>query len=103
MFQDVIDCALEIDSQVEAYNLQANKSFKSENKGQALSNQGREKLSTSNAVYMIGIDGQVVKGKIELIGRNVHGQVTPNVKWVGQNSTVQVPFPDLKRDDHPMT
>ncbi|QRV98727.1 Retrotransposon gag protein [Ceratobasidium sp. AG-Ba] len=44
-----------------------------------------------------------VKGKIESIGRNNRGQVVPNVKWAGQNSTVQVPFPALKKDDRPST
>ncbi|QRW09679.1 Retrotransposon gag protein [Ceratobasidium sp. AG-Ba] len=42
-----------------------------------------------------------LKGKIESIGRNNRGQVVPNVKWTGQNSTVQVPFPALKKDDRP--
>ncbi|QRV96831.1 Retrotransposon gag protein [Ceratobasidium sp. AG-Ba] len=101
-FQDVADQALEIDLQVKAYNSQSNKTFKSENKGQTSSNRSREKLSTGDAVYMIGTDGRAVKGKIESIGRNSCGQVTPNVKWVGQNSTVQVPFPALKKDDRPM-
>ncbi|QRV90354.1 Retrotransposon gag protein [Ceratobasidium sp. AG-Ba] len=102
-FQDVADRALEIDLRVEAYNSQTSKSFKSENKAQSSSNPGREKLSTGDAVYMIGTDGRAVKGKIESIGRNARGQVTPNVKWAGQNSTVQVPFPALKKDDRPMT
>ncbi|QRV97859.1 Zinc finger, CCHC-type [Ceratobasidium sp. AG-Ba] len=102
-FQDVADRALKIDLQVEAYNSQTNKSFKSESKGQTSSSAGREKLSTGDAVYMIGTDGRAVKGKIESIGRNARGQVTPNVKWVGQNSTVQVPFPALKKDHCPMT
>ncbi|QRV80816.1 killer toxin subunits alpha/beta [Ceratobasidium sp. AG-Ba] len=52
---------------------------------------------------MIGTDGRAVKGKIESIGRNNRGQVVPNVKWAGQNSTVQVPFPALKKDDRPTT
>ncbi|QRW00695.1 Retrotransposon gag protein [Ceratobasidium sp. AG-Ba] len=102
-FQDVADRALEIDLRVEAYNSQANKSFKSENKGQTSNSTSREKLSTGDAVYMIGTDGRAVKGKIESIGRNARGQVTPNVKWAGQNTTVQVPFPALKKDDRPMT
>ncbi|QRV99065.1 Retrotransposon gag protein [Ceratobasidium sp. AG-Ba] len=102
-FQDVADRALEIDLRVEAYNSQANKSFKSESKGQTSSQTGREKLSTGDAVYMIGTDGRAVKGKIESIGRNARGQVTPNVKWAGQNTTVQVLFPALKKDDRPMT
>ncbi|QRV91920.1 Retrotransposon gag protein [Ceratobasidium sp. AG-Ba] len=102
-FQDVADRALEIDLRVEAYNSQTNKPFKSENKAQTSNNSGREKLSTGDAVYMIGTDGHAVKGKIESIGRNSRGQVTPNVKWAGQSSTVQVPFPALKKDDRPMT
>ncbi|QRV96856.1 Retrotransposon gag protein [Ceratobasidium sp. AG-Ba] len=91
-FQDMADRALEIDLRVEAYNSQTNKLFKSENKGQSSSNPSCKKLSTGDAVYMIGTNGRAVKGKI-----------TPNVKWAGQNSTVQVPFPALKKDDRPMT
>ncbi|QRV84564.1 Zinc finger, CCHC-type [Ceratobasidium sp. AG-Ba] len=52
---------------------------------------------------MIGTDGRAVKGKIESIGRNNRGQIVPNVKWAGQNSTVQVPFPALKKDNRPST
>ncbi|QRV96931.1 hypothetical protein RhiJN_24950 [Ceratobasidium sp. AG-Ba] len=102
-FQDVADWALEINLQVEAYNSQTNKSFKSENKAQTSNNPGRKKLSTGDTVYMIGTDGRAVKGKIESIGRNSRGQITPNVKWAGQNSTVQVPFPALKKDNRHVT
>ncbi|QRV92160.1 Zinc finger, CCHC-type [Ceratobasidium sp. AG-Ba] len=102
-FRDIADRALEIDLQVKAYNLQTNKSVKSESKGQTLGNTSCKKLSTGDAVYMIGTDGHAVKGKIESIGQNARGQVTPNVKWAGQNTTVQVPFPALKKDDCPMT
>ncbi|QRV96919.1 hypothetical protein RhiJN_24937 [Ceratobasidium sp. AG-Ba] len=103
----VVDRALLIDQHLEEFSSRTifeNKNTSSSNNCAATStNQPREKLSLGDAVYMIGMDGRAVKGKIESIGRNNRGQVVPNVKWVGQNSTVQVPFPALKKDDRPST
>ncbi|QRV96917.1 Retrotransposon gag protein [Ceratobasidium sp. AG-Ba] len=105
--QMVVDRALLIDQHLEQFSGQSifdNKnSSTSNNRAAAPSNTAREKLSSGDAVYMIGTDGCAVKGKIESIGRNNRGQVVPNVKWAGQNSTVQVPFPALKKDNRPST
>ncbi|QRW05899.1 Retrotransposon gag protein [Ceratobasidium sp. AG-Ba] len=103
--QMVVDRALLIDQHLEQFagrTVFDNKNTSSNNKPSALlNNPTHEKLATGDSVYMIGTDGRAVKGKIESIGRNVRGQVVPNVKWVGQSSTVQVPFPALKKDDRP--
>ncbi|QRV99032.1 Zinc finger, CCHC-type [Ceratobasidium sp. AG-Ba] len=101
--QMVVDRALLIDQHLEQFSgrtIFENKNTSTNNRA-APSNQPREKLSSGDAVCMIGTDGRAVKGKIESIGRNNRGQVVPNVKWAGQNSTVQVPFPALKKDDRP--
>ncbi|QRV98728.1 Zinc finger, CCHC-type [Ceratobasidium sp. AG-Ba] len=104
--QMVVDRALLIDQHLEQFlgrSIFENKNSSSNNRVTAPVNPSREKLSSGDAVYMIGTDGRAVKGKIESIGRNNRGQVVPNVKWAGQNSTVQVPFPALKKDDQPST
>ncbi|QRV90605.1 Retrotransposon gag protein [Ceratobasidium sp. AG-Ba] len=105
--QMVVDCALLINQHLEQFSGQSifeNKNSSSSNNRAAVSsNPTREKLSSSDAVYMIGTNGCAAKGKIESIGRNNRGQIVPNVKWAGQNSTVQVPFPALKNDDRPNT
>ncbi|QRV93541.1 Retrotransposon gag protein [Ceratobasidium sp. AG-Ba] len=105
--QMVVDRALLIDQHLEQFSGRSifdNKnSSNSNNRAAAPPNTAREKLSSGDAVYMIGTDGRAVKGKIESIGRNNRGQIVPNVKWAGQNSTVQVPFPALKKDDRPST
>ncbi|QRV83624.1 Retrotransposon gag protein [Ceratobasidium sp. AG-Ba] len=102
--QMVVDRALLIDQHLEQFSGRSifeKTPSSSKNHAPTPSNNTREKLSTGDAVYMIGTDGRAVKGKIESIGRNNRGQVVPNVKWAGQNSTVQVPFPALKKDDRP--
>ncbi|QRV92681.1 hypothetical protein RhiJN_20699 [Ceratobasidium sp. AG-Ba] len=104
--QMVVDRALLIDQHLEQFSGRSifeNKNSSSNNRAAVPANPTREKLSSGDAVYMIGTDGRAVKGKIESIGRNNRGQVVPNVKWAGQNSTVQVPFPALKKDDRPST
>ncbi|QRV81755.1 Retrotransposon gag protein [Ceratobasidium sp. AG-Ba] len=102
--QMVVDRALLIDQHLEQFSgrsiFERNTSL-SKDRAHAPTNNTREELSSGDAVYMIGTDGRAVKGKIESIGRNSRGQVIPNVKWTGQNSTVQVPFPALKKDDRP--
>ncbi|QRV90363.1 Retrotransposon gag protein [Ceratobasidium sp. AG-Ba] len=101
--QMVVNRALLTDQHLEQFSGRSifeNKNSSSANNHAAASpNTTCEKLSSGDAVYMIGTDGRAVKGKIESIGRNNRGQVVPNVKWAGQNSTVQVPFPALKKDD----
>ncbi|QRV90598.1 hypothetical protein RhiJN_18616 [Ceratobasidium sp. AG-Ba] len=102
----VVDRALLIDQHLEQFSGRSifeNKNSSSNNRAAAPSNTTRKKLSSGDAVYMIGTDGRAVKGKIESIGQNNRGQVVPNVKWAGQNSTIQVPFPALKKDDRPST
>ncbi|QRV95266.1 Retrotransposon gag protein [Ceratobasidium sp. AG-Ba] len=102
--QMVIDRALLIDQHLEQFlgrSIFENKNSSPNNRAAAPANPTREKLTSGDAVYMIGMDGRAVKGKIESIGRNNRGQVVPNVKWAGQISTVQVPFPALKKDDRP--
>ncbi|QRV77273.1 Retrotransposon gag protein [Ceratobasidium sp. AG-Ba] len=105
--QMVVDRALLIDQHLEQFSgrsiFETKNTSSSKDRNPAPTNPAREKLSTGDAVYMIGTDGRAVKvkGKIESIGRNTRGQVVPNVKWAGQNSTVQVPFPALKKDDRP--
>ncbi|QRW00980.1 Zinc finger, CCHC-type [Ceratobasidium sp. AG-Ba] len=105
--QMVVDRALLIDQHLEQFSgrtIFENKNTSlGNNRTTTSTNQPREELSSGDAVYMIGTDGRAVKGKIESIGRNSRGQVVPNVKWAGQNSTVQVPFPALKKDDRPST
>ncbi|QRW06299.1 Retrotransposon gag protein [Ceratobasidium sp. AG-Ba] len=99
--QMVVDRALLIDQHLEQFSgrsiFETKSTSSSKDRAPASTNNTREKLSTGDAVYMIGTDGRAVKGKIESIGRNNRGQVVPNVKWAGQNSTVQVPFPALKK------
>ncbi|QRV84225.1 Retrotransposon gag protein [Ceratobasidium sp. AG-Ba] len=102
--QMVVDRALLIDQHLEQFagrSIFKNKNPSTSNNRTTTTAQTREKLSSGDAVYMIGTDGRAVKGKIESIGRNSRGQVVPNVKWTGQSSTVQVPFPALKKDDRP--
>ncbi|QRV82902.1 Retrotransposon gag protein [Ceratobasidium sp. AG-Ba] len=102
--QMVVDRALLIDQHLEQFagrSIFENKNPSTSNNRTTTTAQTREKLSSGDAVYMIGTDGRAVKGKIESIGRNSRGQVVPNVKWTGQSSTVQVPFPALKKDDRP--
>ncbi|QRW03188.1 Retrotransposon gag protein [Ceratobasidium sp. AG-Ba] len=102
--QMVVDRALLIDQHLEQFagrSIFENKNSSTSNNRANTTAQTREKLSSGDAVYMIGTDGRAVKGKIESIGRNSRGQVVPNVKWTGQSSTVQVPFPALKKDDRP--
>ncbi|QRV72100.1 Retrotransposon gag protein [Ceratobasidium sp. AG-Ba] len=102
--QMVVDRALLIDQHLEQFagrTIFENKNTSSSNKPATSTNTGREKLSAGDAVYMIGTDGRAVKGKIESVGRNIRGQAVPNVKWAGKSSTVQVPFPALKKDDRP--
>ncbi|QRV78755.1 Retrotransposon gag protein [Ceratobasidium sp. AG-Ba] len=102
--QMVVDRALLIDQHLEQFagrSIFENKNSSTSNNCANTTAQTREKLSSGDAVYMIGTDGRAVKGKIESIGRNSRGQVVPNVKWTGQSSTVQVPFPALKKDDRP--
>ncbi|QRV84431.1 Retrotransposon gag protein [Ceratobasidium sp. AG-Ba] len=104
--QMVVDRALLIDQHLEQFSGRSifeKNTSSSKDRAPAPTNNTREKLSSGDAVYMIGTDGRAVKGKIESIGRNNRGQVVPNVKWAGQNSTVQVPFPALKKDDRPMS
>ncbi|QRV96520.1 Retrotransposon gag protein [Ceratobasidium sp. AG-Ba] len=105
--QMVVNCALLIDQHLEQFSgctiFENKNSSSSNNCAVAPSNTTCEKLSLGDTVYMIGTDGRMVKGKIESIGRNNCGQVVPNVKWAGQNSMVQVPFPALKKDDRPST
>ncbi|QRV82689.1 hypothetical protein RhiJN_10704 [Ceratobasidium sp. AG-Ba] len=101
--QMVVDCALLIDQHLEQFAAQSifeNKNLSASNRAPTTA-PTREKLSSGDAVYMIGTDGRAVKGKIESIGCNSRGQVVPNVKWTGQSATVQVPFPALKKDDQP--
>ncbi|QRV84412.1 Retrotransposon gag protein [Ceratobasidium sp. AG-Ba] len=102
--QMVVDRALLIDQHLEQFagrSIFENKNSSASNNRATTAAPTREKLSSGDAVYMIGTDGRAVKGKIESISRNSRGQVVPNVKWAGQNSTVQVPFPALKKDDRP--
>ncbi|QRW02580.1 hypothetical protein RhiLY_01579 [Ceratobasidium sp. AG-Ba] len=103
--QMVVDRALLIDQHLEqfsdCYIFQTKTTSSSKDRNPGPANPTREKLATGDAVYMIGTDSRAVKGKIKSIGRNNRGQVVPNVKWAGQNSTVQVPFPALKKDDRP--
>ncbi|QRV95931.1 Retrotransposon gag protein [Ceratobasidium sp. AG-Ba] len=102
--QMVVDRALLIDQHLEQFSGRSifdNKNSPNNRNPAAPASNTREKLLSGDAVYMIGTDGRAVKGKIESIGRNNRGQVVPNVKWAGQNSTVQVPFPALKKDDRP--
>ncbi|QRV99281.1 hypothetical protein RhiJN_27300 [Ceratobasidium sp. AG-Ba] len=102
--QMVVDRALLIDQHLEQFagrSIFENKNSSASNNRATTTAPTREKLSSGDAVYMIGTDGRAVKGKIESIGRNSRGQVVPNVKWTSQSSTVQVPFPALKKDDRP--
>ncbi|QRV73676.1 Retrotransposon gag protein [Ceratobasidium sp. AG-Ba] len=103
--QMVVDRALLIDQHLEQFSgrsiFETKNTSSSKDRNPGPTNPNREKLATGDAVYMIGTDGRAVKGRIESIGRNNRGQVVPNVKWAGQNSTVQVPFPALKKDDRP--
>ncbi|QRV83052.1 Retrotransposon gag protein [Ceratobasidium sp. AG-Ba] len=102
--QMVVDRALLIDQHLEQFagrSIFENKNSSAPNNRATTTAPTCEKLSSGDAVYMIGTDGRAVKGKIESIGRNSRGQVVPNVKWTGQSSTVQVPFPALKKDDRP--
>ncbi|QRV85418.1 hypothetical protein RhiJN_27499 [Ceratobasidium sp. AG-Ba] len=100
--QIVVDCALLINQHLEQFSgrsiFEKNTSSSKDYTPGPASNT-RKKLSTGDAVYVIGTDGCAVKGKIESIGQNNRGQVIPNVKWAGQNLTVQVPFPALKKDN----
>ncbi|QRV77354.1 Retrotransposon gag protein [Ceratobasidium sp. AG-Ba] len=100
--QMVVDRALLINQHLEQFagrSIFENKNSPSSNNRAATAVPACEKLSSGNAVYMIGTDGRAVKGKIESIGRTSRGQMVPNVKWTSQNATVQVPFPALKKDD----
>ncbi|QRW03346.1 Retrotransposon gag protein [Ceratobasidium sp. AG-Ba] len=102
--QMVVDRALLIDQHLEQFagrSIFENKNSSASNNCATTTAPTREKLSSGDAVYMIGTDGRAVKGKIESIGCNSRGQVVPNVKWTSQSSTVQVPFPALKKDDRP--
>ncbi|QRW02625.1 Retrotransposon gag protein [Ceratobasidium sp. AG-Ba] len=100
--QMVVDRALLIDQHLEQFSgcsIFEKTTSTSKDCTLAPTNNTQEKLASGDAVYMIGTDGRAVKGKIESIGRNSRGQVVPNVKWLGQNSTVLVPFPALKKDE----
>ncbi|QRV73502.1 Retrotransposon gag protein [Ceratobasidium sp. AG-Ba] len=100
--QMVVDRALLIDQHLEQFagrSIFENKNSSTSNNRATTTAPTRKKLSSGDAVYMIGTDRRAVRGKIESIGRNSRGQVVPNVKWTGQTSTVQVPFPALKKDD----
>ncbi|QRV83566.1 hypothetical protein RhiJN_11582 [Ceratobasidium sp. AG-Ba] len=103
--QMVVNCALLMDQHLEQFSgwsiFETKNTSLSKDCTPGSANPTCKKLSTGDSVYMIGTDGRTVKGKIESIGRNTRGQVVPNVKWAGQNSTVQVPFLALKKDNQP--
>ncbi|KDN34720.1 hypothetical protein RSAG8_12194, partial [Rhizoctonia solani AG-8 WAC10335] len=98
--------ALEIESRLEAFNLQ-NKSHttgKSTSKGDSKSSTATlgapgNKLSVGDDVYVIR-DGKAVKGKITKVGKNNKGKEAPTVQW-NDGTTSFAKFKSLKLDNFP--
>ncbi|KDN43890.1 hypothetical protein RSAG8_05883, partial [Rhizoctonia solani AG-8 WAC10335] len=100
--------ALEIESHLEAFNLQNKSSThatgKSTSKGDSKSSMATpgapgNKLSVGDYVYVVR-DGKAVKGKITKVSKNNKGKEAPTVQW-NDGTTSFTKFKSLKLDNFP--